>query len=45
MFESSAVEEAAVDAVLEASKSSGDAAEVVEVPVGLSEPVRAYGAG
>ena len=37
VFESSGVEEAAVDAVLQVSKSLGDSAEVVEEPVGLSE--------
>ncbi len=37
VLESSAVEEAAVDAVLQVSKSLGDAAEMVEEPVGLSE--------
>ncbi|WP_182141386.1 MULTISPECIES: hypothetical protein [unclassified Schaalia] len=45
-FEPPGVEEAVVDVVLEVSESSGDAAEVVEVPVGLAsrlghtEPVR-----
>ena len=35
VFESSGVEEAVVDVVLEVSKSWGDAAEVVEEPVGF----------
>lgn len=35
VFESSGVEEAVVDAILEVWKSQGDAAEVVEEPVEL----------
>ena len=45
VVESSGVEEGVVDVVLEVSKSLGGATEVFEGPVGLSEPVRAYGAG
>ena len=36
---------AVVGVALEVSKSEGGAAELVEEPVGLSEPVRTYGAG
>ena len=36
------MEEAVVDVGLEVAKSEGDVAEVVEEPVGLSEPVRPY---
>ena len=43
-FESSGVDEAVVDVVLEVSKSLGDAAEVIEASVGLSEPAGVYGA-
>ena len=41
-FESSGVDEAVVDVVLEVSKSLGGATEVFEGPVGLSEPVKPW---